>query len=138
MKTIIFMIAIAPMLLEVYVVDPHYWSRGKSDKPASTIFRIVFTFVLMCVFGAEVALVVLGYYCFFDLIIGWKKKRDPFYTGSGPWDRFIGNIPPFVSVFFRVGIAAFLWVGYFYAERPDMILHSAIEWLNDYITIGIW
>lgn len=132
-ETILFIIALLPIALEVFLVDPLYWKKGKSDKPMSTIIRVLMTVALMIIFGAETALVVLGSYMFFDFIVGWKNQRDPWYLGDGKWDRFIKNIPRHVALYFRMALAAFFWTGFFHIDQGDTVFNPVIDWLNGWM-----
>lgn len=133
LQIILFIVASVPMLLELFLIDPHYWNKGKSDKPISTIIRVLMTLAMILIYGAELGLAVLGYYCFFDFAVALKKHRNIFYLGNSKWDNAIKNIPKFLNVFFRIVLASFLWIGYFHIDQGNTVFNPIIDWINNLI-----
>jgi len=75
MTLLLYLIFTAFILIEIFVIDPFFWKRGKSDKPWSTI---LYVFIILCFWltiGEWFVLVVgLSARAFFDTILNMSGK----------------------------------------------------------------
>jgi hypothetical protein len=129
-ETLIFLIGAVPLVLEIFIIDPLFWTRGKNDKPWSTVIRVALVIALMFIVGAEIVLASLGWYCFFDNFIGLKKHGDPFYLGNSPWDQRLKWMPWYYLLGGRIIIASFFWGGYW---TDYNFFTEIIQWLNTWM-----
>jgi hypothetical protein len=118
------------MLSEYFIVDQLFWISNKSDKPWSTVIRVAMVIAFMFIVGAEIALAALGWYCFFDLLVGAFKHGNPFYLGDSPWDRRLKWMPWYYLLGGRIIIASFFWGGYWYDYT---VFSGIIYWLNSWM-----
>src|SRR5574343_176156 len=110
---IITAITLGIIFLEAFLLDPIWWSGGKSDKPMSTIIRGVLLILVGVIsrywmddnyLFAAVFYAITVYFAFFNYVVNWYIRKKWNYLGDSWFDRQLAKIP----IMFRIGLQA--WV----------------------------
>lgn len=100
MTLLLYLIFTAFILIEIFVIDPFFWKRGKSDKPWSTILYVFIILGFWLTIGKWFVLVVgLSARAFFDPILNVSGKlpsgKQPLcYHPDKNWYERLWNLFP--------------------------------------------
>lgn len=109
--------------LEVYIIDPYFWKKGKSDKPLSTIIFIVLSSLVM-VFGVWMLLIpIVVRACLFDPILNYSgnlpsgKRKLCYHSTNNKkgfalwWENFWMRFPCWLEISIRISlIILVVWI----------------------------
>lgn len=103
----------ALIMIEVFIIDPHFWMQGKKDKPWSTIFYLVGCAWVGFLFGFnlwEIGLFTVCIRAMFDPLINISgslpsgKRYICYHSDSNLYERFWRKVPCQLELVIRFAI----------------------------------